>query len=501
VTDSISRIDAILERSAAGIGVGSDLKTTDITLGQEDAQEMPIRARIILIVLPLLVVGIIITGAVTTLAATSGMTRLAMRLMAFESQELSKYMYSQWDLLVRNQFADRPEFVAAAQQSIGAYAGTLTHSATELIFAVDPSGQIVLSTRPVEPTEAERAALLELIARKNTGWVEVTLEGLRLVGEAAPFLPFDWTVFTTDERAGFYQEIREIILKGVVVLACCVAVTVVLLLVFSRYLTRPLSSMVETIEGIIHDREFSRKVAVEYDDELGSLANRFNHMTASLLRTYNEVKDHAYREAVARKQVIQREYETLIVLGKAAEYKDPSTGMHIARVAHYSRILAGLLGETEESQNLVYYASPMHDIGKMGIPDSILLKPAGLTAEEFDMLKTHTTIAYDMLKDSRSVYLRTGAEIALTHHEWFDGSGYPQGLRGRAIPLFGRIVGLADAFDAVTSRRPYKEVWDLDRAFGMLEEESNTHFDPRLVELFVGHRQEVRRIYEAHREA
>jgi putative two-component system response regulator len=99
------------------------------------------------------------------------------------------------------------------------------------------------------------------------------------------------------------------------------------------------------------------------------------------------------------------------------------------------------------------------------------------------------------------VYLKTGAEIALTHHEWFDGSGYPQGLRGKAIPLFGRIVGLADAFDAVTSQRPYKEPWNLDRAFAMLEEESNTHFDPRLVQLFLEHNHEIRSIYESHREA
>jgi HD-GYP domain-containing protein (c-di-GMP phosphodiesterase class II) len=142
----------------------------------------------------------------------------------------------------------------------------------------------------------------------------------------------------------------------------------------------------------------------------------------------------------------------------------------------------------------------MHDIGKMGIPDSILLKPARLTAEEFDTIKTHTTIAYDILKESRSVYLKTGAEIALTHHEWFNGNGYPRGLRGKSIPLFGRIVGLADAFDAVTSRRPYKEAWDLDRAFAMLEEEAETHFDPRLVELFLENGNEVRRIHEAHRE-
>ncbi len=141
----------------------------------------------------------------------------------------------------------------------------------------------------------------------------------------------------------------------------------------------------------------------------------------------------------------------------------------------------------------------MHDIGKLAIPDSILLKPGVLTAEEFEVIKTHTTIAFQILKDSRSPYLRAGAEIALTHHEWFDGTGYPEGLAGNDIPLFGRIVGLADAFDAVTSKRPYKNAWNLDQAFAMLVEEKGTHFDPRLVELFQEQRAEIEGIYAAHR--
>jgi response regulator RpfG family c-di-GMP phosphodiesterase len=330
--------------------------------------------------------------------------------------------------------------------------------------------------------------------------VELRAGGTPRVGEVSFFAPFEWAVLVTDQPEAFYREVREIVVQGLIILLACSAAAIFLLLAFSRYLTRPLSSVVRTIEAIIIKKDFSRRVEVEYADEIGHLASRFNLMTSNLLKSYNQVKDYAYKEVVARKQVVQREYETLIILGKAAEYRDPETGAHISRVAYYSRMLARMVGEDEGRQNLVYYASPMHDIGKLGIPDSILLKPGRLAAEEFEIVKKHTTIAYDLLKDSRSPYLRTGAMIALTHHERFDGTGYPKGLQGEDIPLFGRIVGLADAFDAVTSKRPYKEAWDLDRAFALLDEEKGRHFDPRLAELFQECRNEVERIYAAHKD-
>jgi response regulator RpfG family c-di-GMP phosphodiesterase len=447
-----------------------------------------------------MIVAVIITGVVTTVAATSGMTRVTMRLMAFKSVELSKYMYSQWDLLVRNQFAERPEFIAAAQYSINDYARTLISNPSELIFALSDTGEIIMSTEPFKLDPEEAQTLLQLMEENQTGWVEIRAAGVQRVGEASVFAPFNWYVLTTDSAQSFYREIREILYRGILVLIVCCSVAVGLLLFFSSYLTRPLNKLLDTIEIIIRERDFTKKVEVEYSDEIGNLAGRFNHMTNNLLNTYNQVKNYAYKEAVARKQVIQREYETLIVLGKAAEFKDPDTAAHISRVGLYSRMLAESIGEDEHSQNLIYYAAPLHDIGKMGIPDSILLKPAKLTEDEFEIIKTHTTIAHEILKDSRSPYLKTGAVIALTHHERYDGKGYPEGLQGTEIPLLGRIVGLVDTFDAVTSNRPYKAAWDLDRAFALLEEEIGKQFDPRLVELFLSRKLEIQRIYEAHRD-
>lgn len=146
--------------------------------------------------------------------------------------------------------------------------------------------------------------------------------------------------------------------------------------------------------------------------------------------------------------LISREHETLQILGKTAEYKDPETGAHVARVAHYSRLLARESGQNEKMQEILFYAAPFHDIGKVGIPDVILLKEGKLNEGEFGLMKTHSAIGYDILKTSKSEYLKAGAVIAFTHHEKFDGTGYPNGLKGETIPLVGRIVAIADVFDA-----------------------------------------------------
>jgi putative two-component system response regulator len=163
-------------------------------------------------------------------------------------------------------------------------------------------------------------------------------------------------------------------------------------------------------------------------------------------------------------------------------------------------MIARLLKESQESQNLIFYASPLHDIGKLGIPDSILLKPGKLTDYEFEVIKTHCEIAVSILQLTKSPYLQAGATIALTHHERFDGKGYPNYLKGEEIPLFGRIVGLVDVFDAVTSKRPYKDPWPLDKAFDLLESGKGTQFDATIVDLFLNNTDEVRTIFNDHKE-
>jgi putative two-component system response regulator len=193
----------------------------------------------------------------------------------------------------------------------------------------------------------------------------------------------------------------------------------------------------------------------------------------------------------ALERIVEQERETIFCLARAAEYRDPETGAHIIRMAHYSKIIARNLGLSIEQQDLLLQAAPMHDIGKVGTPDKILLKPGKLTADEFVDMKKHAEIGYQVLKASSSHLLQVAAEIAHTHHEKFDGSGYPCGLKGTEIPLFGRIVAVADVFDALTSERPYKKAWSIEQASQLLHEGAGTHFDSECVEAFFANFDEV----------
>ena len=204
---------------------------------------------------------------------------------------------------------------------------------------------------------------------------------------------------------------------------------------------------------------------------------------------------------VATSAIVQRERETVLRLSKAAEYRDPETGAHIIRMAHYSQLIAKKLGLPIDQQELLLEAAPLHDIGKVGIPDGILLKPGKLTEAEFEIMKQHAQIGYEVLKGSSSRVLQSGAAIALGHHEKFDGSGYPNGLSGETIPLFSRIVAVADVFDALTSARPYKKVWDDDSAKLLIRSQTGLHFDPRCVDAFFGGWDDVLQIRETFRVA
>jgi len=202
--------------------------------------------------------------------------------------------------------------------------------------------------------------------------------------------------------------------------------------------------------------------------------------------------------AKATRHIIERERETIERLAMTAEFRDPETGAHILRMAAFSRLIARNLGLPEAEQERILVAAPMHDVGKVGIPDSILLKPARLSPEEFQVMEQHTLIGHGILDRSISHYLQTAAEIALCHHEKYDGSGYPRGLAGGNIPLFGRIVAVADVFDALTSVRPYKPAWELERATALIREHSGTHFDPSCVDAFFASWDEVLTIRQQH---
>lgn len=245
----------------------------------------------------------------------------------------------------------------------------------------------------------------------------------------------------------------------------------------SDFLTKPVDQV-----------EFSVRVAnlLALGDAQRQLARRAEWLSAEVHK--------------ATAQILQRELETVIRLSKAAEYRDPETGAHILRMAHYSQLIARGLGLPEPEQELLLQAAPLHDIGKVGIADAILLKPGKLTPEEFDVMKMHAVYGYEILKDSSSEILQAGASIALGHHEKFNGTGYPHGLGSEDIPVFSRIVAVADVFDALTSSRPYKKAWTLDEASALIRGESGRHFDPRCVDVFFDHWDEVLQIRQRFRD-
>lgn len=181
-------------------------------------------------------------------------------------------------------------------------------------------------------------------------------------------------------------------------------------------------------------------------------------------------------------EILIREKETLDRLTKACAYKDCITGEHLLRIGRISYILAIELGLNETHAEILKTASPLHDIGKLAIPDEILMKKGKLTVDEFEIMKTHTTIGYEILQDSPSPFLQTGASIALNHHEKFDGTGYPHGLSGRDIPIEARIVTVADVFDSLTNHRPYKKAWSLNETLNYIKNEKGKHLDPDCVD-------------------
>ncbi|NMM38422.1 MAG: response regulator [Glaciimonas sp.] len=204
--------------------------------------------------------------------------------------------------------------------------------------------------------------------------------------------------------------------------------------------------------------------------------------------------------AKATREVVARERDVIHRLSRAAEYRDPETGAHLLRMAHYSRLLAANLGLSEVEQDLIRDAAPMHDIGKVGIADNILLKPGRLTDDEMTIMRTHPQIGADILQGSTSPLLQAAATIALTHHEKYDGSGYPNGLKAEQIPLHGRIIAVADVFDALTSVRPYKKAWELDRAVALIRDGAGSHFDPICAQAFLKDWDAVLHIHSEYRD-
>lgn len=229
-----------------------------------------------------------------------------------------------------------------------------------------------------------------------------------------------------------------------------------------------------------------------------------NILKVKRYQDYLEEQSRALEGQVRERTTQLREslLDTVQRLTLAAEYRDVDSYVHVKRISYYVELVVKNLGIKGDTADVMFYASPMHDIGKVGIPDAILLKPGILSEEEFEVMKTHTTIGARILRGSSSPYLQSAERFALYHHERWDGQGYPQGLKGDQIPIEGRIMNLIDQYDALRSKRPYKPPYDHDRAVMIITQgghRSNPgHFDPAILQIFKDCSEKFRDIYETH---
>ncbi|MDE2428694.1 MAG: HD domain-containing protein, partial [Burkholderiales bacterium] len=223
--------------------------------------------------------------------------------------------------------------------------------------------------------------------------------------------------------------------------------------------------------------------------EYGDFLTDHNRILASQVEQRTAQLQEAYRD-------------TVFTLVRAAEHKDEETGHHVRRISHYCRVLAQAMGLPMAFHDAIFQSSPMHDIGKIGIPDHVLLKPGGFTPEEWNIMRTHCALGASILSTGKSPYIGMGAEIALNHHERWDGTGYPNGLKGDAIPIAARVMQICDVYDALRSKRPYKEPFSHQRAVEIIAEGDGRtrpeHFDPEVLSKFLEQAEAFADIYQKH---
>ncbi|PCI23874.1 MAG: hypothetical protein COB67_12410 [SAR324 cluster bacterium] len=249
---------------------------------------------------------------------------------------------------------------------------------------------------------------------------------------------------------------------------------------------------------------FTDDVYIEYFSTKGGMKHmlyvegcgELSELDKDLIKIFSRNVTIAFENINLKREIEESQEDMFQLLGEALETRSKKAANHVRRLTELSYLLATHAGLSEEDAQLLRVAAPMHDIGKIGVPDAVLLKPGKLTEEEFEVVKTHTDVGYQILKDSRHLVLQAASTIAHQHQEKWDGSGYPQGLKGEEIHLFGRIIGLVDVFDTLTHSRCYKEAWTTEKALNLIREERGCHFDPQLVDIFLEHQDAFIKICE-----
>ena len=275
---------------------------------------MSIRAKVVLLVLPLIIAPLLLTGFVASLSARNGITSVATNLLAFKMDDLTNYANSQWSLLVENNFVGNQEYVDAARSAVGSYAQTLVRGDSELVFALDASGKVAMSTAPLELTQAESRDLIRELSAGTSGWIQIRAAGVTRVAQARLFEPFGWYLLVTEKQDAFYRATAEIIMRTAMILGGSLTIAVALLIVFSSLMTRPLRLVVTAMKEIMQTNDLSRRVDILYHDETGELGHNFNLMTEELDKAYRQIKGYALEAAIAqhREQKIRNIFQKYV---------------------------------------------------------------------------------------------------------------------------------------------------------------------------------------------
>ncbi|HET6450520.1 MAG TPA: adenylate/guanylate cyclase domain-containing protein [Spirochaetia bacterium] len=343
---------------------------------------MSIRWKIILIVVPLIVATLLLTGVSSYFAASNGMTKVAKDFLGFKAQELQNQAESQWRLLVDNNLSENPEMVSATKAAVEGYARSIVRSATELIVAVGEDGSVQMGTSEVAWQGDEQAAMAGVARSRSADLVTVSIGGRARVGKGFWFEPFKWYLLVTEERSAFYDQVNQIALRTVIILVAAIVAGVGLVLGFASYLTRPLTRVAGTMREIISTNDLSKRVVVEYHDEIGALAQTFNLMVDGLEKAYRQIKGYALKAAVARTKErkirdVFQQYVPADVIGLAlkgeAKPKEDDVCIMFSHISDFSAVTKGIPPD-ELVQSLEPYFRAMVDtiLGHDGMVDKYI---------------------------------------------------------------------------------------------------------------------------------
>lgn len=443
-----------------------------------------LRFKLYTLIIPLVALTVLSSGVLSSLASQKALISAANQHLAYKAEQIRDYIYSEWTILERLNLSTTEEYTEAAKKSFRSYAQALLRTQTEELLIIDSKGSL-LHRFSLSLTPDMDDALGTIIEPVQPGWFSKTILENKRIGVAFTFDPLGWTILVTETNDHYFSAVKEIIYFQILILLVAIVFASCIIMLYVVHVSRPVEHLASTIEEIQTTHNLSHRATVEDSDEIGFIAKRFNNMISTLQVYQDQIKRTSLAEITSRKQAIRSELETLYLLGRVSDFRDEQTGDHQNRISSLTALFCQLLNFDLQKQEIIMNASRLHDIGKIAIPDSILLKKGSLTEEEFEIIKTHTTLGKDLLKSSMSETLVEAAIIAYTHHEHWDGSGYPQGLMQEDIPLTGRIVSIVDVFDALISTRPYKTAWSIDRAKEYLVEKRGTQFDPELIGFFI----------------